>query len=207
MMRPAPPLASVALRFGPPEIFGLLLLGFTMVTYLAGASKLKAVAMALVGLLLATVGLDPMTATPRFTYGTITLMAGIGLVPIIMGLFGVAEVLLNIEKGFHQEIFKARVQGLLPNREQWRASAGPIARGTVLGFFLGILPGIGSIVPTFLPYALEKRIARHPERFGRGAIEGVAAPESANNAATGGSLIPPLTPRHPAHPVIAGLCG
>jgi len=202
-----PPLASVALRFGPPEIFGLLLLGFTMVTYLAGASKLKAVAMALLGLLLATVGLDPMTATPRFTYGTITLMDGIGLVPIIMGLFGVAEVLLNIEKGLHQEIFKARVQGLLPNREQWRASAGPIARGTVLGFFLGILPGIGSIVPTFLAYALEKRIARHPERFGRGAIEGVAAPESANNAATGGSMIPLLTLGIPANVVMAVLLG
>src|SRR5262249_30693170 len=163
------------------------------------ASKLKAVAMALVGLLLATVGLDPMTATPRFTYGTITLMDGIGLVPIIMGLFGVAEVLLNIEKGLHQDIFKTQVRGLLPNREQWKASAGPIARGTVVGFFLGILPGIGSIVPTFLAYALEKRIARHPERFGRGAIEGVAAPESANNAATGGSMIPLLTLGLPAH--------
>ncbi len=124
-----PPLAAFALQFGPPEIFALLMLGFTMVTYLAGASKLKAVAMALVGLLLATVGLDPMTATPRFTYGTITLMDGVGLVPIIMGLFGIAEVLLNIEKGVQQEIFKAPIQGLLPNREQWRASAWPIARG------------------------------------------------------------------------------
>src|SRR2546422_3578837 len=143
-----PPLASVALRFGPPEIFGLLLLGFTMVTYLAGASKLKAMAMALVGLLLATVGLDPMTATPRFTYGTITLMDGIGLVPIIMGLFGVAEVLLNIEKGFHQEIFKARVQGLLPNREQWRAPAGPPPPGAVPGALLGLPPRGGSRLPT-----------------------------------------------------------
>src|SRR3989454_34553 len=202
-----PPLATFALRFGPPEIFALLMLGFTMVTYLAGASKLKAVAMALVGLLLATVGLDPMTATPRFTYGTITLMDGVGLVPIIMGLFGIAEVLLNIERGVHQEIFNAPIQGLLPNRAQWRASAGPIARGSVLGFVLGILPGIGSIIPTFLSYALEKRIARHPQRFGRGAIEGVAAPESANNAATGGSMIPPLTLGIPAHVVIAGAPG
>jgi putative tricarboxylic transport membrane protein len=165
------------------------------------------VAMALVGLLLATVGLDPMTATPRFTYGTITLMDGIGLVPIIMGLFGVAEVLLNIEKGLHQDIFKTQVRGLLPNREQWRASAGPIARGTVLGFFLGILPGIGSIVPTFLAYALEKRIARHPERFGRGAIEGVAGPESANNADAQCKFIPMLTLGLPASGVMALMLG
>jgi len=202
-----PPLASVALRFGPPEIFGLLLLGFTMVTYLAGASKLKAIAMALLGLLLGTVGLDPVTATPRFTFGSITLMDGIGLVPIIMGLFGIAEVLLNIERGVHQEIFKAQIQGLLPNRAQWKASAGPIARGSLLGFFLGILPGIGAIVPTFISYALEKRISRHPEKFGRGAIEGVAAPESANNAATGGSMIPLLTLGIPPNVVMAVLLG
>ena len=202
-----PPLASMALSFGPPEIFGLLVLGFTMVTYLAGASKLKAVAMALVGLLLGTVGLDPITATPRFTYGSITLMDGIGLVPIIMGLFGVAEVLLNIEKGVHQEIFKAQIQGLFPNRAQWRASAGPITRGSILGFFLGILPGIGAIIPSFLSYALEKRISKHPERFGAGAIEGVAGPESANNAATGGSMIPLLTLGIPPNVVMAVLLG
>jgi putative tricarboxylic transport membrane protein len=202
-----PPLASVALRFGPPEIFGLLVLGFTMVTYLAGASKLKAVAMALLGLFLGTVGLDPITAIPRFTYGSVTLMDGIGLVPIIMGLFGIAEVLLNIEKGVQQEVFKTQIQGLLPNREQWKASVAPIARGSVLGFFLGILPGIGAIIPTFLSYALEKRLARRPERFGHGAIEGVAAPESANNAATGGSMIPLLTLGIPPNVVMAVLLG
>jgi len=207
IMLVGPPLASVALRFGPPEIFGLLVLGFTMVTYLAGASKLKAVAMALVGLLLGTVGLDPITATPRFTGGTITLMDGIGLVPIIMGLFGVTEVLLNVEKGLQQEVFRAPIQGLLPNRAQWRASAAPIARGSVLGFVLGILPGIGAIIPTFLSYALEKRLSKHPERFGHGAIEGVAAPESANNAATGGSMIPLLTLGIPPNVVMAVLLG
>ena len=202
-----PPLASVALRFGPPEIFGLLALGFTLVTYLAGASKLKAVAMALLGLFLGTVGLDPVTATPRFTLGTITLMDGVGLVPIIMGLFGVAEVLLNLEKGVHQEIFKAQIQGLFPSRRQWRASAAPIARGSILGFFLGILPGIGAIIPTFLSYALEKRLSKHPERFGTGVIEGVAGPESANNAATGGSMIPLLTLGIPPNVVMAVLLG
>ena len=207
IMLVGPPLAAVALSFGPPEIFGLLLLGFTMVTYLAGASKLKAVAMALLGLLLATVGLDPMTATPRFTYGSITLMDGIGLVPVIMGLFGIAEVLLNIEKGVHQQVFKAQITGLLPSREQWRRSAAPIARGSLLGFALGILPGIGAIIPTFISYAVERRVSRHPERFGAGAIEGVAGPESANNAATGGSMIPLLTLGIPPNVVMAVLLG
>jgi putative tricarboxylic transport membrane protein len=202
-----PPLASVALRFGPPEIFGLLALGFTMVTYLAGASKLKAAAMALLGLCLGTVGLDPVTATPRFTYGSITLMDGLGLVPMIMGLFGIAEVLLNVEKGVRQEVFKAQIKGLLPSRQQWKESAAPIARGSLLGFFLGILPGIGAIIPPFLSYALEKRISRHPERFGAGAIAGVAAPESANNAAAGGSMIPLLTLGIPPNVVMAVLLG
>jgi len=189
----APPLTSIALRFGPPEIFGLLLLGFTMVTYLTAGSKLKAVAMALLGMLLGTVGLDPISAAPRFTYGSVTLGDGLGLVPIIMGLFGISEVLLNIGHGVTQEVFDTRIKGLLPSREDWKRSAGPIARGSVLGFLLGILPGIGAIIPTFISYALEKRLSKHPERFGTGMIEGVAAPEAANNAATGGAMIPLLT--------------
>ena len=189
----APPLSRAALRFGPPEIFGLLLLGFTMVTYLTAGSKLKAVAMALLGMLLGTIGLDPINATVRFTYGTISMADGLGLVPIIMGLFGVSEVLLNLEKGVEQEVFQTRIKGLLPTREDWRRSAAPIGRGSVLGFFLGILPGIGSIIPTFISYALERRLSRTPERFGTGMIEGVAAPEAANNAATGGAMIPLLT--------------
>src|SRR5712692_8793314 len=203
----APPLTSVALRFGPPEIFALLLLGFTMVTYLTAGSKLRAVAMALLGMLLGTIGLDPITASPRFTYGSLTLADGLGLVPIIMGLFGISEVLLNIEKGVEQEVFDTRIKGLLPTREDWRRSAGPIARGSVLGFFLGILPGIGAIIPTFISYALERRISRHPERFGTGAIEGVAAPEAANNAATGGAMIPLLTLGIAPNVVMAVLLG
>src|SRR5256886_15152831 len=149
----APPLTKVALSFGPPEIFGLLLLGFTMVTYLTAGSKLRAVAMALAGMLLGTIGLDPITATPRFTYGSLTLSDGVGLVPMIMGLFGISEVLLNIEKGVEQEVFDTSIKGLLPTREDWKRSAAPIARGSVLGFFLGILPGIGAIIPTFISYA------------------------------------------------------
>jgi putative tricarboxylic transport membrane protein len=203
----APPLTSVALRFGPPEIFGLLLLGFTMVTYLSGGSKLKAVAMALLGMLLGTIGLDPISATPRFTYGSVTLGDGLGLVPMIMGLFGISEVLLNIEKGLAQEVFRTRISGLLPTRDDWRRSAGPIARGSVLGFVLGILPGIGAIIPTFISYALEKRVSKHPERFGTGAIEGVAGPEAANNAATGGSMVPLLTLGIAPNVVMAVLLG
>src|SRR6266566_1653692 len=203
----APPLTAVALRFGPPEIFALLLLGFTMVTYLTAGSKLRAVAMALLGMLLGTVGLDPILATPRFTFGRVTLGDGLGLVPIIMGLFGVSEVLLNIQKGVTQEVFETRIKGLLPTRDDWKKSAGPIARGSVLGFFLGILPGIGAIIPTFISYALERRISRHPERFGTGAIEGVAAPEAAKNAATGGAMIPLLTLGIAPNVVMAVLLG
>src|SRR2546423_2815780 len=203
----APPLTSVALRFGPPEIFGLLLLGFTMVTYLTAGSKLKAVAMALLGMLLGTVGLDPIAASPRFTYGSVTLGDGLGLVPIIMGLFGISEVLLNIGQGVSQEVFDTRIKGLLPTRDDWKCSAGPIARGSVLGFLLGILPGIGAIIPTFISYALEKRLVKDPSRFGKGAIEGVAGAEAANNAATGGSMIPLLTLGFAPNVVMAVLLG
>jgi putative tricarboxylic transport membrane protein len=203
----APPLARIALGFGPPEIFALLLIGFTMVTWLASGSRLKAAAMALLGLFLGTIGLDPITATPRFTYDSITLSDGIGLVPMIMGVFGVAEVLLNIEEGIRQEVFRPKIHGLLPTKQDWKDSALPIARGSVLGFFLGILPGIGSIIPTFIAYAVEKRMSRHPERFGTGVIEGVAAPEAANNAATGGSMIPLLTLGIAPNVVMAVLLG
>jgi len=202
-----PPIARLALRFGPPEITCLLLLSFTLVAHLTGGSRLKAAAMALLGLLLGTIGLDPIFATPRFTYGAITLMDGVGLVPMIMGLFGIAEVFLNLEKPPSQEVFKTQIRGLLPSRGEWRDSAGAITRGSVLGFFLGILPGMGAIIPTFVSYGVERRLSRHPEKFGAGAIEGVAGPESANNAATGGSMIPLLTLGIPPNVVMAVLLG
>jgi putative tricarboxylic transport membrane protein len=189
----APPLAVAALQFGPPEIFAVLLLGFTLITQLTSGSKARTAAMALLGMLLGTVGIDPISGVARFTFGTIALNDGVGLVPIIMGLFGVSEVLLNVDRRVQQEIIRTRIAGLLPTRADWRASAAPIARGSALGFFLGILPGMGAIIPTFISYALERRLAREPERFGRGAIEGVAGPEAANNAASGGALIPLLT--------------
>lgn len=202
-----PPLSTFALKFGPPEIFGILVFSFTMVTYLAGRSKLKAVAMAILGLMLGTVGLDPMTVTPRFAYGSMTLMDGLGLAPLVMGLFGVSEVFLNIEESARQEIFKTSTKGLFPNKEDWKNSAKPIVRGGLLGFFLGILPGIGSIIPTFISYGLEKRISKHPEKFGTGVIEGVAGPESANNAATAGNMLPLLTLGIPPNVVMAVLMG
>jgi putative tricarboxylic transport membrane protein len=189
----APPLAAIGLRFGPPEIFAVLLLGFTLITQLSSGAKLKTLAMALLGMLLGTVGIDPISGVARFTFGSIALNDGVGLVPMIMGLFGVSEVLLNLESHVRQEVVRARITGLLPTRSDWRASRAPIARGTALGFALGILPGMGAIIPTFIAYALERRLAAHPERFGRGAIEGVAGPEAANNAATGGAIVPLLT--------------
>jgi putative tricarboxylic transport membrane protein len=203
----APPLAAVALRFGPPEIFALLLLGFTMITALGSGSRLKAVAMALAGMFLGTVGLDPVTGTPRFTLDTATLSDGVGLVPMIMGLFGVAEVLRNVEAGLRQDVVQTTIRHLLPTRQDWKDSGGPIARGSLLGFALGILPGVGAIIPTFVSYALEKRLSRRPETFGRGAIEGVAGPESANNAATGSAMIPLLTLGIAPNVVMAVLLG
>jgi len=210
LMLIAPPLAAAALRFGPAEIFAILVLGFTMITYLAGQSKIKAVAMAVLGLILGTVGLDPMTVTPRFSYGSITLMDGIGLLPLAMGLFGISEVLLNIEEKVVRQVFKefkTNVRSLLPTKQDWKDSAKPIVRGGALGFFLGILPGVGAIIPTFLSYGLEKRLSKQPEKFGTGKIEGVAGPEAANNAATAGTMIPLLTLGIPPNAVMAVLLG
>jgi putative tricarboxylic transport membrane protein len=207
LMLLAPPLAAIALKFGPPEIFGILILAFTMVTNLARGSKLKALAMAILGLILGCVGLDPIVVTPRFAYGSITLMDGIGLAPLVMGLFGVSEVFFNIEKKMETEIFKTDIKGLLPSRQDWKDSSKPIVRGGLLGFVLGILPGIGAIIPTFISYGLEKRLSKHPEKFGKGAIEGVAGPESANNASTAGTMVPLLTLGIPPNVVMAVLMG
>jgi putative tricarboxylic transport membrane protein len=204
----APVLGKLAVKFDAPDYAGLFVMGLTLVAYLASGSRLKAMAMAIVGLLLGTVGLDPITGTPRFSFGSVTLLGGFELPAIAMGLFGMSEVLLNMEKELEQrEIYKTEIKGLLPNRQEWRASIAPIGRGTLLGFFAGILPGCGAIVPTFLSYALEKRISKTPERFGKGAIEGVAGPEAANNAASGGTMIPLLSLGIPPNTTMALLMG
>ncbi len=199
----APPLAAFAIKFGPPENFALLVLGLTMVGYLAGASMARGLMMACLGLLLGTVGLDPIMGTQRFTYGVFKLSEGFEFILVAMGLFGIGEVLVNVEQTIKAEVFQTKIRGLLPNREEWRASAAPIARGSLLGFFIGVLPGGGAIISSFISYALEKKLSRHPERFGKGAIEGVAAPEAANNSAATGSFIPLLTLGIPGNASIA----
>jgi putative tricarboxylic transport membrane protein len=189
----APTLARFALRFGPPEYFSLMVLGLSILVYLARGSIINALIMVCFGLLLGTIGLDQMTGSPRFIYKITTLMDGIGLVQVVIGLFGISEVLLNVEASFKQEIFETKIKGLLPNREDWKRSIGPIGRGTVIGFFLGVIPGMSVVIPTFVSYVVEKKLSKYPERFGTGVIEGVAGPESANNAASGGTLVPMLS--------------
>ena len=207
LMLLAPPLVSVALRFGPPEYFSLMILGFVVLTYLAQKSMAKALLMAGVGIILGTVGLDTMTGMPRFTFDVPELLDGIGLAPLAMGLFGISEILLNVEKRIKQEVITTNVRGLFPTLEDWRRSIWAIFRGTGIGFFLGILPGGGAVLSSFVSYAMEKRISKNPEKFGKGAIEGVAAPESANNAASQGAFIPLLTLGIPANVVMAILLG
>ena len=207
LMLVAPPLAEGALKFGPPEYFSLMVLGMTMLIYLASGSIPKALMMAVLGVVLGIIGIDPTSGVQRFTFGILELNDGIGLVPLVMGLFGVSEVLLNVEQSLKREIFQTKIRGLFPNLDDWRKSAGPIARGSVLGFFLGILPGGGALISSFVAYAMEKKISKTPEQFGQGAIEGVAGPETANNSATGGAFIPLLTLGIPANVVMAMLLG
>ena len=202
------PMAKFALKFGPPEYVGVMFLGLTLVCLLSRGSLLKAFLMVFLGLALAYVGMDSVSGEARLTLGSFMLWDGIGLMPIIMGLFGVAEVFLSIETTFSREILKVKgFKALFPNRQDWRDSAGPICRGTILGFLLGVLPGGGTVLSTFSSYALEKRISKHPERFGQGAIEGVAGPETANNAASSGSFITLFTLGIPPNVIMGALLG
>ncbi len=203
----APTLAKFALRFGPPEYFSLMIMGLSILIYLARGSMINALIMVCFGLLLGMVGLDNMTGASRFTYRITSLMDGLGLVQIVIGLFGVSEVLLNVERAFKQEVLKTKIKGLLPNREEWRRSIFPIGRGTIIGFFLGVIPGMSVVIPTFLSYTLEKRLSKHPEKFGTGMIEGVAGPEAANNAASSGTLVPMLSLGIPTGAATALLLG
>jgi putative tricarboxylic transport membrane protein len=203
----APPLASIALKFGPMEYTSLMILGMTLLIYLAHGSMLKALLMGAFGLLLGLVGLDSINAAPRFTFGKMELLDGVGLVPVVMGIYGIGEILVNIERDFKQEIFKDKIKGLLPTLKDWLDSVWAIVRGTLIGFWVGILPGGGSTVATFISYAVEKRVSKHPEKFGKGAIEGVASPESANNAGAIGCYIPLMTLGIPPNVVMALLLG
>ena len=204
----APPLAAMALRFGPPEYFAVMVLGLTVLVFLAGGSMIKSLMMACFGIIIGNVGMDPITAQPRFTFQMDILLDGVGLVPLVMGLFGISEVLLNVEESLKsREVFQTKLKGLLPNLRDWKDSLWPIIRGSVLGFFLGILPGGGAVISSFVSYGLERKLSRHPEEFGQGAIAGVAGPESANNSATAGAFIPLLTLGLPSNAVMAILLG
>ena len=186
----APPLAEWAVGFGPPEYFALMVLGLTTLASLTGGSMLKGLAMAMVGLLLGTVGIDLMMGQPRYTFGQVQLLDRLDFLPVAVGLFAIAEILYNIYRPVRIEPIKATLSGLLPTRQDWKDSWGAIARGTLIGFFIGVLPGAGATISSFLAYAAERRASRRPEQFGTGVIEGVAAPESANNAASTGALVP-----------------
>ena len=192
----APPLAKVALSFGSAEFTSLMIAGLTLVTYLSSKSPLKSIAMAVVGLILGCVGLDPLEGNERFTFGIITLLDGINIVPLAMGLFGIAEVLTMVDGSEEQQglvTSSVKLRNLLPTRQEWKDSIWPILRATPLGFLLGIVPGGGANLSSFISYGLEKRISKHPEKFGTGYIKGVAGPETANNSGTAGAFIPLLT--------------
>jgi putative tricarboxylic transport membrane protein len=203
------PLAKAALAFGPAEYFCIVFMGMTLLIYLAQGSVLKAVAMILFGLILSTVGVDMVAGAQRFTYRSDTLQDGIGMVPLAMGLFGIAEVLTNIEEDIKQDrtLLTTKITHLWPTLTDWKRSLGPIGRGSVLGFFLGILPGSGGLIASFVSYAVEKKISKHPEEFGKGAIEGVAGPETANNSGAGGAFVPLMAMGIPSNVIMAVLLG
>ena len=203
----APPLTDIALKFGPPEYFSLVVLGLVCSVALAHGSVLKAIAMILLGLMLGLVGTDIYTGAPRFTLDQLQLADGINFVAVAAGVFGIAEILRNMEGERTRVPIIAKVLGLMPTREDWKRMIGPILRGTTLGSALGVLPGGGAILASFAAYTIEKKISSHPEEFGKGAIEGVAAPESANNAGAQTSFIPMLTLGIPSNPVMALMIG
>jgi len=207
IMMVAPPLANFALKFGPPEYFCLMLLGLTLVTSLGRGSLIKGLMMAAVGIFLGTIGTDIISGQERFTYGSYTLLDGLSFIPVIMGLFGIPEVLEVLEGPLRREIYKTKISNLLPNLKDWKDSIGAIIRGSFLGFFVGMLPGGGPMIASLAAYATEKRISRHPEKFGTGVIEGVAAPEAANNSASQGAFIPLLALGVPGNATMAVLMG
>ncbi len=202
----APPLARMALQFGPAEQFALMIFGLSMIMALAGKSLTKALISGVIGLLLAVIGMEPTQAIPRFTFGEKELLSGVAFVPVCMGLFGLGEVLESLEET-GQKILSAKMDSLIPRGNDLKRSGWPIVRGTVIGFFLGLVPGMIPSLSTFLAYTVERKVSKHPEEFGNGAIEGVAAPETANNSFVNAALVPLLTLGIPTTPSIAILMG
>jgi putative tricarboxylic transport membrane protein len=203
LMLLAPTLAAWALRFGPPEYTALLMMGLFILAYMSGGSMLKTLAMAVLGLLLGMIGIDVMSGYTRFNFGVVELGDGVGIVPVAVGLFGVSEILLAAGGAVAPKVQRPKLRDLIPSREEFRLSVGPIGRGSLLGFLIGIIPGSAHIISSFVSYGIERRLSRHPERFGKGAIEGVAGPESANNAAASGAFVPMMALGIPTSPVTA----
>ena len=204
----APPLAEVALKFGPAEYFSLMVLGLVAAVVLAHGSLLKAISMVVLGLLLGLVGTDVNSGVARFSFGVPELSDGIGFVIVAMGMFGFAEIITNLEQGEEKrELFTASLTSLLPSLQDLKDCSGAITRGTILGSCLGILPGGGALLASFSAYALEKKVSWNSAQFGKGAIQGVAAPEAANNAGAQTSFIPLLTLGIPSNPVMALMIG
>ena len=201
----APPLAAFALRFGPPEYTALLVLGLVFLAYMSSTSLARTLVMAAVGLLLGCIGIDVMSGQFRYAFGITELADGIGIVPVAVGLFGLGEILSTPSNKVQGEVMQPKLSELMPTAEEWRQSAMPIARGSVLGFLVGIVPGSAHIISSFMSYAIERKLSKHPEEFGNGAIAGVAGPESANNAASTGAFVPMLSLGLPTGPITAVL--
>ncbi len=204
----APSLASWALSFGPAEQFGVLLIGLSMISGLSSNAPVKGWMMLAFGLGIGMVGLDIVTGMPRFTFGSDRLLDGLDFLPVTVGMFGVADVLANLEKNMRvRSESKVGFRDMLPTREEWRRSRMPAVRGTLLGFFMGVIPGSGTTIASTASYAIEQKVSKRKEEFGNGAIEGVAGPESANNAATSGAMVPILALGVPGSPATAVLFG
>jgi putative tricarboxylic transport membrane protein len=201
----APPIASFALRFGPPEYTALLVLGLVFLAYMSTTSLIRTLLMACAGLLLGCIGIDVMTGHFRYAFDIKELGDGIGIVPAAVGLFGLGEILSTPSKTAADRVAPPRLKELMPSWQEWRQAAAPIGRGSVLGFLVGVVPGSAHIIASFLSYAVEKRISKRPEEFGKGAVAGVAGPESANNAASTGAFVPMLALGLPTGPVTAVL--
>jgi putative tricarboxylic transport membrane protein len=203
----APPLATLAVKFGPPEYTALLVLGLIFLAYMSSSSLIRTLLMASLGLMLGMIGIDNMTGDFRYSFGLTELGDGIGIVPVAVGLFGLGEILSTPSADAVKTIIRPRLRELLPTRDEWRQAALPISRATVLGFVIGIIPGSAHIISSFLSYALERRLSRHPEEFGKGAVAGLAGPETANNAASTGAFVPLLALGVPTSPITAVLIG
>ncbi len=203
------PITKFGLKFGPPEMFSLLTLSFILVASLSRGSRIKGLLMIALGLFLSLVGLDSVSGEVRFTFATLYLQRGLNILPIVMGIFGIGEVLVSLEEVATRKtpVGRTSLKTLLPSRQEWKDSTPAIGRGTVLGFFLGIIPGGGAVLSSFLSYALEKAVSKHPEKFGSGVIEGVAGPETANNAGCTSAFIPMFTLGLPTNAATAILLG